>query len=347
MQTPSYFESGLFRKTTLFSLSGSFLILAFAANSKAFTDPANTRGSIENKTVFSNPISSNDSIPLVSADFEDLPLLSDEGDLVFTVKPVLVIDYGLARSQVGKPVSIGQLVDNSLVPQIPTPKDIVFDQATPISAAANRQVAALDQSLQKADFGAPPPKRLNSVLLVKKPEQTSASQPALKPKIKPQSSLARDDFQDDATKPYLPPLTLSDPKEPIQPVSPIAINKVQKTVTKAESDTSTPKGKLVATVLFPKAAATLPEKAEPALKSLATKLKANPDLAIKLLSYASYQVSDLESSKGVARRLSLSRALSARKFFISQGISAERLDIRSLEQDKSGKNSDRLEIFVL
>ena len=114
MQTPSYSKAGLFRKTTLFSLSGSFLILAFAANSEAFTDPANTRGSIENKTVFSNPISSNDAIPLVSADFEDLPLLSDEGDLVFTVKPVLVIDYGLARSQVGKPVSIGQLVDKKL-----------------------------------------------------------------------------------------------------------------------------------------------------------------------------------------------------------------------------------------
>ncbi|MBT3700805.1 MAG: OmpA family protein [Alphaproteobacteria bacterium] len=95
-------------------------------------------------------------------------------------------------------------------------------------------------------------------------------------------------------------------------------------------------------IVYTKSDADIPAESEDALSAVAEAIKANEDLRVQLMAFAGG--SDLSSSK--ARRLSLSRALSVRSYFIGQGVRSTRIDVRALG-DKTDENPiNRVDINI-
>jgi len=88
-------------------------------------------------------------------------------------------------------------------------------------------------------------------------------------------------------------------------------------------------------ILFSADSIELQEQVKPALAQLASQLKADKDMQIQLLSYA---------SGGDARRLSLTRALAVRANLIAQGIDSTRMIVKARGDKSDGGNPDRLDI---
>ncbi len=372
MFTPKRSGSAQRRLVLCYSLTPALLLLAtcafpFAAsaNSGSFQLNDGTRGSHEQQLakapslVLSEPTGA----PLVTEDFESLPILSNEGDLIL---PGLAFDADLARSQTGMPVYVGELVDASYVPGLPRPKDPSLDNGRRYYGETNQQVASLRPSNHSS---AEPERPLESKLLVKKPKRAAKSPTPSTPTIKPvarssplknaapkeklyleplkkdksvQDTMVKVSPDDKSAQPpqiiYEPGIVAENPDEK----NPITNQSKSEQIPQASNEGGK-KEKLVARILFPAKASTLPLAAENGLKKLAIKIKANPEVSIRLWSYAASAIGD---SQGAARRLSLSRALSVRKFFVSQGIPTNRMDIRSLDSEATGKDSHRLDVFA-
>lgn len=77
---------------------------------------------------------------------------------------------------------------------------------------------------------------------------------------------------------------------------------------------------------------------------MVARLKADEKLTVNILAYAS-ATADQAST---ARRVSLSRALSVRAYFIDNGINNLRINVQA-EGDKnpSGGNPDRVDVYVI
>ncbi len=90
-------------------------------------------------------------------------------------------------------------------------------------------------------------------------------------------------------------------------------------------------------------AATLPPGAEQPLGRLAALLEADRALRLQLKAYAGGD----SGSASQARRLSLSRALAVRSFFIEQGVRSTRIDVRALGNRTEEAPVDRVDILVI
>lgn len=95
-------------------------------------------------------------------------------------------------------------------------------------------------------------------------------------------------------------------------------------------------------VAFPPGDAKLPRTSEAALQTLAAKLQADESLRLQLKAYAG---GDVESASQ-ARRLSLSRALAVRSYFIDQGLRSTRIDVRALGNRTEDGPSERVDIIL-
>ncbi len=352
MSIQSRSNSDFLLNSSLLALTACLVPLLSQANSGGIVANNSTRGSFEQQlapaptNIRLSALNTSYSVPLVSEDFESLPLLSNDGDLHYVQRPGLKYDPGLARSQVGTPVYVGQFIDSSFVPGLPLAKDPSFAGGERYYGKVTQQLASLSPRTTTtwSDVNSGP--NYESKLLVPKPK-TQASKSTknskgseLKPKSKPVLALeplATNPPQklEETKKTYLPPLK-SQTKE-AKPAAKIAEAKPAAETSPQNDD------KLVARILFSQTASTLPTSAENQLKKLAVKIKANPTVTLRLRSYAGSG----DSNQGTARRLSLSRALSVRKFFISEGIPAEKMDIRSLESEAAGKESHRLDVFAI
>jgi len=95
---------------------------------------------------------------------------------------------------------------------------------------------------------------------------------------------------------------------------------------------------------FAAGAADLTDQAKAALKAVAGTLKGNEKLRVQLYAYAAG--SEAQSSQ--ARLLSLSRALAVRDYLMSQGVGAERVDVRVLGNKLADKGpADRVDPVVI
>ena len=94
---------------------------------------------------------------------------------------------------------------------------------------------------------------------------------------------------------------------------------------------------------FSAAAATLPPGARALLDRLAALLDADQALRLQLKAYAGGD----SASASQARRLSLSRALAVRSFFIEQGVRSTRIDVRALGNRTEETPVDRVDILVI
>ncbi|MDB3954146.1 OmpA family protein [Alphaproteobacteria bacterium] len=96
------------------------------------------------------------------------------------------------------------------------------------------------------------------------------------------------------------------------------------------------------TVNFAKDATDMPPGVSPFLSGLIKELKADQSIRLQLKGYAG----SAEGSPGQARRVSLFRALSVRKYLIKQGIRSTRMDIRALGSKVKKGKPDRVDIEV-
>jgi len=95
---------------------------------------------------------------------------------------------------------------------------------------------------------------------------------------------------------------------------------------------------------FAAGAADLTDQAKAALKGVAGTLKGNEKLRVQLYAYAAGSAAET----GQARLLSLSRALAVRDYLMSQGVGAERVDVRVLGNKLADKGpADRVDPVVI
>ena len=96
------------------------------------------------------------------------------------------------------------------------------------------------------------------------------------------------------------------------------------------------------TVNFAKDATDMPLGVSPFLSDLIKKLKGDQSIRLQLKGYAG----SAKGSPSQARRVSLFRALSVRKYFIKQGIRSTRMDIRALGAKVKKGKPDRVDIEI-
>ena len=95
-------------------------------------------------------------------------------------------------------------------------------------------------------------------------------------------------------------------------------------------------------VVFANDATRLPADAKSSLLALADKVKTEDNLRLQLMAYAGG--SSLSAS--LARRLSLSRALSVRSFLIENGIRSTRIDVRALGNKTNIEPLNRVDLNI-
>jgi outer membrane protein OmpA-like peptidoglycan-associated protein len=93
---------------------------------------------------------------------------------------------------------------------------------------------------------------------------------------------------------------------------------------------------------FPAGAARLTPESSRKLSEVAKTLSGDAKLRLQLLAYAGGS----SETASQARRLSLSRALTARSFLIGKGVRSTRIDVRALGNKSGGGPPDRIDVLV-
>jgi outer membrane protein OmpA-like peptidoglycan-associated protein len=97
-------------------------------------------------------------------------------------------------------------------------------------------------------------------------------------------------------------------------------------------------------VVFAPNVTDMPDQAKPALDKVIAALKADEQIRIQLVAYAS----GLPDQANQARRTSLSRAIGVRSYLIEQGIRSSRIDVRALgNRTDSGAPPDRVDVLAI
>ncbi len=86
----------------------------------------------------------------------------------------------------------------------------------------------------------------------------------------------------------------------------------------------------------------VPTGAEAGLKTLAARMKADANIRVQLLAFAS----DPEKSVSRSRRLSLERAVNVRKQLLSAGIDSTRIEVRALGEQAGDGAPDRVDAIT-
>ncbi|HUN48176.1 MAG TPA: OmpA family protein [Stellaceae bacterium] len=86
------------------------------------------------------------------------------------------------------------------------------------------------------------------------------------------------------------------------------------------------------------------DQAKPTLDAVIRSMKADDQLRIQLVAYAS----GAPDQTSQARRVSLSRAIAVRSYLIEQGVRSTRIDVRALgNRPDSGGPADRVDIVAV
>ena len=105
-----------------------------------------------------------------------------------------------------------------------------------------------------------------------------------------------------------------------------------------------PSGGLPARGLFPANVTDLPDQAKPSLEAVVKAMKADGQLKVQLMAYAS----GASDQTNQARRISLSRAIAVRSYLIEQGVNSMRIDVHALgNKPDSGGPLDRVDVLAL
>ena len=88
----------------------------------------------------------------------------------------------------------------------------------------------------------------------------------------------------------------------------------------------------------------LPDQGKPTLDKVIAAMKSDDQIRIQLVAYAS----GLPDQSSLARRVSLSRALSVRTYLVEQGVKSVRIDVRAMgsRPDLPGPQ-DRVDVVTI
>jgi outer membrane protein OmpA-like peptidoglycan-associated protein len=95
-------------------------------------------------------------------------------------------------------------------------------------------------------------------------------------------------------------------------------------------------------ILFPADLLVVPEREKAKLDEVVARMKANPDARLEIVGYAS----ELADERGRARRRSLDRVLSVRKYLIERGVTVNRMNVRALGDKTADTPRDRVDILL-
>lgn len=96
--------------------------------------------------------------------------------------------------------------------------------------------------------------------------------------------------------------------------------------------------------MFPPNVTDLPDQAKAPLETVAKAMKADSNLKVQLMAYASGSA----EQAGQARRISLSRAIAVRSYLIEQGVNSMRIDVHALGNKVDGGASlDRVDVVAV
>lgn len=105
-----------------------------------------------------------------------------------------------------------------------------------------------------------------------------------------------------------------------------------------------PQGGMPARILFPANVSDLPDQAKSPLDAVAKIMKADGQLRVQLLAYATGPADQANQ----ARRISLARAIAVRSYLIEQGVGSSRIDVRALgNRSESGGPLDRVDVVAV
>jgi outer membrane protein OmpA-like peptidoglycan-associated protein len=100
---------------------------------------------------------------------------------------------------------------------------------------------------------------------------------------------------------------------------------------------------LPAQIVFSPNVTDMPDGAKSMLEALAQSIKANDQMHIQVVAYAS----GTPEQPNQARRISLSRAISVRSYLIAQGVRSARIDVRALgNRPETGAPPDRVDVLA-
>ncbi len=184
---------------------------------------------------------------------------------------------------------------------------------------------------KKPIIAAAPPKKL----------EAPAPAPSAPPKKKPEATTQTQSAPPPPTIAAAPKVTPSEPPAPV-----VSAAKKQQTeqasLPAANAAGGDTEPGLAMQVVFSNDATRLPTDAKNKLKSLASRLKSKDNLRLQLMAYAGGD----KLSASLARRLSLSRALSVRSFLIENGIRSTRIDVRALGNKTDQKPLNRVDLNI-
>jgi len=96
--------------------------------------------------------------------------------------------------------------------------------------------------------------------------------------------------------------------------------------------------------MFPPNVTDLPDQAKAPLDAVAKAMKADSNLKVQLMAYASGAAEQTSQ----ARRISLSRAIAVRSYLIEQGVNSMRIDVHALgNKTDSGGPLDRVDVVAV
>lgn len=200
------------------------------------------------------------------------------------------------------------------VKRMPPPRPAAVPKAPPVRAA----VEAPTKKVRKAKAPPPPP--------------AIVAAPAPAPPIPAPPVAAR------ITPPEIKPMVAVKPAAPKRVTKPKPAKQVASLPPKAAPIAPGQTLRLT----FPPGTARLTPEASRKLARVAKAVVEDSKLRLQLLAYAGGS----SETASQARRLSLSRALSARSFLIGKGVRSTRIDVRALGNKSGGGPPDRIDVLV-
>ena len=252
-------------------------------------------------------------------------------------------DNGVGPAPAGGAVMLPSLTGDLLDPPARTPRSRLLVKRPPAGTASSvqdlpkvtlRRPGKASKKRRTASRKSKKPRsRTSKVAALKAPPpkpSVKTSKPA--PKVWPKPKVV--------TKVAPPPVVAkAAPPPPPKVKAPAPKPKQTQTASRPNSTPATGTNQLI----FTQGATKLSPAAQKSLDALATKLNALPQSRMQLLAYAGE--GNLSASK--ARRLSLSRALSARSYLIKKGVRSTRIDVRALGNKVPSGVPNRVDLKII
>ena len=281
-----------------------------------------------------------------AADVEPLPVPKPVASTARTevaAAPPLAASAALPVVKPGKPEEPIRSGGASSPPVVVEPVPAAKPKPAASTLAADRIPMPSETAIESAAAGEPMAARPASPATAVPPEPAVPAVSTVRPLAPPKPPVAANE---DAALPVVEPMPEFKPGAAGAAATPAASAPATQLAAKppAAAAPSQPHGEKTPSIKFASGAADLNDQGKTALAKVADRLKENDTLRVQLYAYAAGS----EAQTSQARFLSLTRALAVRDYLVSQGVGAERVDVRVLGNKLADKGpADRVDPVVI